>query len=139
MPTITDYERLPEHVRADFIEGATPGGVRRRSQGLRARERGAHLDSSLNRHHDVYVRTTLTLDDDLAARLKELAHRRGISFKEALNAALRRGLLAPEGRGRRARPFRVRTFKSPFQPGVDPLKLNQLSDEIEVRRFRGGA
>ena len=85
------------------------------------------------------MRTTLTLDDDLAARLKEFAHRKGISFKEALNSALRRGLTAPEGSGRRPRPFRVRTFRSPFQPGVDPMKLNQLSDEVEVRRFRGGA
>lgn len=85
------------------------------------------------------MRTTLTLDDDLAARLKELAHRRGITFKEALNSVLRRGLTAPESSGRRVKPFRVRTFRSPFQPGVDPMKLNQLSDEIEVRRFRGGA
>lgn len=85
------------------------------------------------------MRTTLTLDDDLAARLKDLAHRKGITFKEALNSVVRRGLSAPEKSGRRPKPFRVRTFKSPFQPGVDPLKLNQLSDEIEVRRFRGGA
>ncbi len=84
------------------------------------------------------MRTTLTLDDDLAARLKKMAHRAGISFKEAVNSALRRGLSAPERSGRRAKPFRVRTFRSPFQPGVDPLKLNQLSDEIEARRFRGG-
>ncbi|HEX5137847.1 MAG TPA: hypothetical protein VFY93_12795 [Planctomycetota bacterium] len=85
------------------------------------------------------MRTTLTLDDDLAARLRDLAHKKGISFKEALNSVLRRGLSAPAGSGRRAKPFRVRTFKSPFQPGVDPLRLSQLADEIEVRRFRGGA
>jgi plasmid stability protein len=85
------------------------------------------------------VRTTLTLDDDIAARLKKIAHRLGISFKEAVNSILRRGLSAPERSGRTPKRFRVRTFRSPFQPGVDPLKLNQLSDEIEARRFRGGA
>ena len=85
------------------------------------------------------MRTTLTLDDDLAARLRDLAHRKGISFKEALNSVLRRGLSAPERSERRPKEFRVRTFRSAFQPGVDPLRLNQLSDEIEVRRFRGGA
>jgi hypothetical protein len=98
-----------------------------------------HLDINSIRHHDVGVRTTLTLDDDLAARLKKLAQRKGISFKEALNSVLRRGLSAPEPSDRRPKRFRVRTFRSPFQPGVDPLRLNQLSDEIDVRRFRGGA
>ena len=33
------------------------------------------------------------------------------------------------------RPFRIDTFRSAFRPGVDPLKLNQLSDELEARRF----
>jgi hypothetical protein len=83
------------------------------------------------------VRTTLTLDDDLAARLKKLAQRKGISFKDALNSALRRGLSAPERSELRPKAFRVRTFRSAFQPGVDPLRLNQLSDDVEVRRFRG--
>jgi hypothetical protein len=77
--------------------------------------------------------------DDLAARLKDRAHRQGISFKEALNRALRRGLGTPEGGRGRARSFRVRTFRSAFCPGVDPLKLNQLSDEIDARRSRGRA
>ena len=85
------------------------------------------------------MRTTLTLDDDLAARVKDVAHRNGVSFKEALNAALRRGLSAPEPSQKRSKAFRVRTFTSPFVPGVDPLKLNQLTDELETRRFRGGS
>ncbi|MCU0726648.1 MAG: ribbon-helix-helix domain-containing protein [Planctomycetes bacterium] len=80
------------------------------------------------------MRTTLTLDDDLAARLRELAQRRGMSFRAVLNDALRRGLTAPEAGARKKRRFRVRTFRSAFRPGVDPLKLNQLVDELETRR-----
>jgi hypothetical protein len=80
------------------------------------------------------VRTTLTLDDDVAVKLRELAHRRKVSFKEVVNSVLRRGLVAQESRGR-ARPYRVETFRSAFRPGVDPLRLNQLSDELEARRF----
>jgi hypothetical protein len=38
------------------------------------------------------VRTTLTLDPDVAAKLKNEARRHGISFKEAVNSNLRRGL-----------------------------------------------
>ena len=77
------------------------------------------------------MRTTLTLDDDIADRLKALAHRQRISFKEATNAALRRGLAAPERKpGKR---FRVKTFHSPFRAGVDTLRLNQLADELEIQ------
>lgn len=38
------------------------------------------------------IRTTVTLEDDLDARLREIARERNISFKEALNTAIRRGL-----------------------------------------------
>jgi Arc/MetJ family transcription regulator len=41
------------------------------------------------------VRTTLTLDDDVAARLKAEARRTERSFRETVNDALRRGLAAP--------------------------------------------
>ncbi|HXJ80550.1 MAG TPA: antitoxin [Candidatus Methylomirabilis sp.] len=81
------------------------------------------------------MRTTLTLDDDVAMKLRELAHRRRLPFKEVVNAVLRRGLAVQEGRSEARRPFRVDVFRSRFRPGVDPLKLNQLSDELEGRRF----
>jgi hypothetical protein len=81
------------------------------------------------------MRTTLTLDDDVARKLRELAHRRKISFKEAVNSVLRRGLVAQESRAEAGRPFQVETFRSAFRPGVDSLKLNQLSDELEARGF----
>jgi hypothetical protein len=38
------------------------------------------------------MRTTLTLDPDVAALLRRVARRRGTSFKETVNDALRRGL-----------------------------------------------
>ena len=83
------------------------------------------------------MRTTLTLEDDLAARLKERARRKGLSFKQVVNDAIRRGLTQPD-RLRETRPaYRVTTFESAFQPGVDPLRLNQLVDDLEVQRFGG--
>ena len=36
------------------------------------------------------MRTTVTLDPDVAAKLKEETRRRGTSFKEALNSSVRR-------------------------------------------------
>lgn len=79
------------------------------------------------------MRTTLTLEDDLARRLKEMARREGRSFKEIVNEALRRGLATQEV----AEPverYRVETFRSGFRAGVDPLRLNQLVDELETER-----
>jgi predicted transcriptional regulator len=38
------------------------------------------------------MRTTLTLDDDLAEALERLQKARDVSFKSAVNEALRRGL-----------------------------------------------
>jgi hypothetical protein len=81
------------------------------------------------------MRTTLTLDDDVATKLRELAHRRRLPFKEVVNSVLRRGLAAQEGRKESRQPFRVEVFRSRFRPGVDPLKLNQLNDELEAWRF----
>jgi hypothetical protein len=37
------------------------------------------------------MRTTLTLDDDVALKLRELAHRRRVPFKEVVNSVLRLG------------------------------------------------
>ena len=78
------------------------------------------------------MRTTLTLDDDVAAKLEDYARRKKLSFKEAVNTVLRRGFTAPEARRTEARRFRVDVFDSPFRPGVDPLRLNQLSDDLEA-------
>jgi hypothetical protein len=79
------------------------------------------------------MRTTLTLDEDVAAKLRQLAQRRKTSFKQIVNEVLRRGLSTPQTSSRRRRPFKAKTFSSPFRPGVDPLKLGQLSDDLEAQ------
>ena len=58
-----------------------------------------------------------------------------MSFKEAVNTVLRRGLVAPEIRRAGDQRFRVEVFNSRFRPGIDALRLNQLSDEIEAEEF----
>jgi hypothetical protein len=81
------------------------------------------------------VRTTLTLDDDLAGVLKRRAREQGVPFKEAVNRAIRAGL------GEAARPRRrpaPRTIPHSFgvRPGVDLDKLNRLADELEAEVVR---
>ena len=84
-------------------------------------------------HYDVCMRTTLTLDDDLAAALKERARRTDQPFKQVVNDTLRRGLspvLAEAGPD-----YQVRPHHSGFRPGVDPVRLNQLNDSLEAAAF----
>jgi hypothetical protein len=81
------------------------------------------------------VRTTLTLDDDLAEKLKKLSQKRKQPFRRVLNEMLRRGL-AGQGPRRGPAPFKVETFTSALRPGLDPLKLNQLIDDLEVDAAR---
>jgi hypothetical protein len=83
------------------------------------------------------MRTTIVLDDDLTEKLQAIAHKRRESFKTIVNETLRRGLSTPEARASRAKPFRADTFDSPFRAGVDPQRLNQLVDELEVEGGRG--
>lgn len=42
------------------------------------------------------MRTTLTLDDDVAALLRQALKRRGVTLKSVVNEALRRGLLSDD-------------------------------------------
>jgi len=82
------------------------------------------------------MRTTLTLDDDLAERLKELARQAGRSFKEVTNSAIRRGLSVGDAPVGSPEPFQVAAEARGFRAGVDPLKLNQLYDALEIEDLR---
>ena len=78
------------------------------------------------------MRTTLTLEDEIAEKLKELSHRQRTSFKETVNSVLRLGLEARQQQRRTCTPYKVQTFDSRLRAGVDPLRLNQLSDELQA-------
>jgi hypothetical protein len=53
------------------------------------------------------VRTTLTLDDDVAAMLERFRKARGGSFKDLVNEALREGLKRMTSPPKRRRPFQT--------------------------------
>ncbi len=72
------------------------------------------------------MRTTLTLDDELFARLKAAAHQRGVPLKQVVNEAIRSGMERP----RKRRSFKQRTFDL-GRPKVDLTKANQLAAELE--------
>jgi hypothetical protein len=83
--------------------------------------------------HDAAMRTTLTLDPEIAIRLKQEAALGKRPLKAIVNEALRRGLgLEAE---KRPETYRVKPHSSGFLPGVDPGKLNALADELEAGEF----
>jgi hypothetical protein len=73
------------------------------------------------------MRTTVTLDDDIAARLQSAARERRVSFKVALNEAVRAGL----GVAGEARPYRVPTRRLGARPEVDLDKALALAGQLE--------
>ncbi len=74
------------------------------------------------------MRTTVTLDPDLAAKVRTTARERGVSFREALNAALRRGL-AESTTGER--PYRLPSRPLGLRPGIDLEHALRLAGELE--------
>jgi hypothetical protein len=87
------------------------------------------------RHHDVLMRTTLTLDRDVAEGLRKEMRRSGKGLKAAVNEALRRGLRLG-GRPPRPPRFSVEPRSLGVRPGVDLDRLNQLVDELEADEAR---
>lgn len=80
------------------------------------------------------MRTTLTIDDDLAGILKQQAHEMGKPLKELVNTALRRGLV--DKLGENTRPISVRPHDfGASRPGLDLGRLNQFVDELEVEDY----
>jgi hypothetical protein len=74
------------------------------------------------------MRTTITLDADVASRLRDFAHRKGISFKQAVNDAVRAGLSSPSVQ--RCEPFRQPVY-SLGKVRVDLTKALALATDLE--------
>jgi hypothetical protein len=80
------------------------------------------------------MRTTLTLDHDLAALLKQRARKLGVPIQEVLNRAIRTGL----DQNVRALPrsaAKTRPHWFGFRSGIDPDKPGQLADDLETEAF----
>jgi hypothetical protein len=56
------------------------------------------------------MRTTLTIDDDVAAQIERLRRTRDASLKDLVNEALRRGLQEIDAEPTGRKPFRTRSF-----------------------------
>ncbi len=74
------------------------------------------------------MRTTVTIDPDTEALLKEEVRRTGQSFKKVLNRSIRRDLGRREtGRNVKVVPL----FKEPFPSELMNVTMNRLADELD--------
>lgn len=78
------------------------------------------------------MRTTLTLEDDLADRLAQMARETQRPFKAVVNETLRRGLAehAPS-----VPAFDYQPHPGNLLPGIDERRLNELAWQLDEDRF----
>jgi hypothetical protein len=83
-----------------------------------------------------WMRTTLTIDDDVAVELERLRRDRDGSLKEVVNDALRRGLRDMSTPPRRRKPFRTQPFDAgaPLISNID--NIAEVLATIEGEWFR---
>jgi hypothetical protein len=76
------------------------------------------------------MRTTITLDEDVRAKLQAQMRKTGKSFKETVNETLRLGLLSRQNASKQ-KPFKVRARDLGLKPGYSYDKVWDLIEEIE--------
>jgi hypothetical protein len=82
------------------------------------------------------VRTTLTIDDDVAVELEKLRRARDASLKDVVNEALRRGVRDMAEPPKRKKPFRTKSFDC-GRLLIDNIdNIWEVLDQIEGEKFR---
>lgn len=78
------------------------------------------------------MRTTLTIDNDVAFGLKQIHEReRDKSFKEVVNDVLRKGLKAAQTKEPKAKRFVVKPFDLGLREGLSYDNIEELLDIVE--------
>lgn len=81
------------------------------------------------------MRTTLSIDDDVAQSVENLRKRKNLSLRDAINQLLRAGLRTVE-KSESSRPYKGPVFSmGDLKPGIDPNRMNQLADELEAEEY----
>lgn len=81
------------------------------------------------------IRTTVTLDDDVAERVKQQSRSHGKSFRETLNELLRAALLTAETQPKR-REFRIEPHHGGYYPGLNYDCTEALLEYLEGPEHR---
>ena len=94
------------------------------------RSSAANFDS----HHDVTMRTTVTLSPEVEVLLRSVMKRSGQSFEEVLHQAILKGL-ANECVEPDEEPFVVAARPMGLRLGLAAGRLNSLADDLEADAF----
>jgi plasmid stability protein len=81
------------------------------------------------------IRTTISLDDDVAARVKRESLSRGVSFRDTLNDLLRAALLSIDYKPRR-RALAILPTHMGHKPGLNYDSIESLLEYGEGDRHR---
>lgn len=81
------------------------------------------------------MRTTLTLDDDVAARISEEMRKRGGTLKETVNELLRAGFQA-QSETKKVRRFKAQARAMGRREGIDYDNIADLLEHIEGSSHR---
>ncbi len=81
------------------------------------------------------IRTTVTLDEDVVARVKRESQSRGASFRDTLNDLLRAALLGA-GKPPRRRTLRIKPAHMGHKPGLNYDNIESLLEYGEGERHR---
>ena len=76
------------------------------------------------------MRTTITLDDDVARNLEQRMRETGRSFKQTVNETLRAGLVELTTE-REPEPFRVKARALGLRPGLSYDNVEDLLDQLD--------
>ncbi|MGD0735774.1 MAG: hypothetical protein ABR976_11530 [Terracidiphilus sp.] len=81
------------------------------------------------------MRTTLTIDDDIATLVEQEVKRSGDSFKGTVNRLLREGLMASREPAE-TRPFEITPIAMGLKPGLSYDRIAELLEEAEGPYYR---
>jgi hypothetical protein len=81
------------------------------------------------------IRTTVTLDEDVLARVKQESRSRGTSFRETINELLRSALLAGRTQPKRS-GFRLRATHMGLRPNLNYDDVESLLEYAEGEQHR---
>ncbi len=81
------------------------------------------------------MRTTLTLDEDVAAKLEAECRRTGSSFKQIVNDGLRLAFTLRRDLKRQS-PFVIKPYALQLRPGLDYENIGELLEQVEGPQHR---